>query len=375
MAISVAQGLPVAPRLPEGLDTPCLVIDLDIVERNARRMADAVAARGISLRPHVKTHKSVALARMQLALGAAGITVGTLGEAEVMAEGGIEDILLAYPLWADEQKGTRLRALHERNGLRLAVGVDSIAGGRRLASAVSGSSRPLRVTIELDPQYHRTGVDPAATGELAAKLRDMGLDVVGVFTHGGHVYSGRDAVPGAAADEVGAIVTAAESMRAAGIEPQILSAGSTPTALSSATEPVNEVRPGTYLINDRIQVHMGSCPPDGVAVVVGAAVVSDSVPDKFVINAGAKSLTKDLPPYLNGYGFLPDYPDGVLERLSDYHGEVRLPAGAVAPKIGDVVAVIPNHVCPVIDLFDSFVATRSGEVVGRWPVDARGRSG
>jgi len=375
MASSVAQALPVAPPLPDGLDTPCLVIDLDIVERNARRMAEAVGERGISLRPHVKTHKSVALARIQVASGATGITVGTLGEAEVMAEGGIEDILLAYPLWADEQKAARLRALHERDGLRLAVGVDSIAGGQRLASAVAGSSKPLRVMIELDPQYHRTGVDPAATGELAAKLRDMGLEVVGVFTHGGHAYGGRDMVVGAAADEVGAIATAAESMRAAEIEPRILSAGSTPTALSSATGPVNEVRPGTYLINDRIQVHMGSCPPDAVAIAVAATVVSDSVPDKFVINAGAKSLTKDLPPYLNGYGFLPEYPDGVLERVSDYHGEVRLPQGAIAPHIGDVVAVIPNHACPVIDLFDTFVATREGLVIGRWPVDARGRSG
>ncbi|MGI8928053.1 MAG: alanine racemase [Candidatus Limnocylindrales bacterium] len=369
------ESLPVAPPLPRGLDTPALVIDLAIVERNAWRMAEAVGARGISLRPHVKTHKSVALARIQIEAGAAGITVGTLGEAEVMAEGGIEDILLAYPLWADEQKGARLKALHQRDGLKFAVGVDSIVGGERLAQAVAGSSKPLRVLIELDPQYHRTGVDPAAAGELAAKLRGMGLEVVGVFTHGGHVYSGRDAVSGAAADEVGAIAAAAESMRAAGIEPQILSAGSTPTALSSATEPVNEVRPGTYLINDRIQVHMGSCPVDGVAIAVAATVVSDSVPDKFVINAGAKSLTKDLPPYLSGHGFLPDYPDGVLERVSDYHGEVRLPVGAVAPRIGDVVAVIPNHVCPVIDLFDSFVATRSGEVVGRWQVDARGRSG
>ena len=366
---------PIAPQLPTELDTPCLVIDLDIVERNAGRMADAVGERGIALRPHIKTHKSVALARMQIAAGAAGITVGTLGEAEVMAEGGINDIALCYPLWADGRKADRLRALHEREALNFAVGVDSIAGAERLAAAVAGSARALRVLIELDPQYHRTGVDPASTGELATKLRDMGLEVIGVFTHGGHAYAGRDGIADAAADEVGAIARAAESLRAAGFEPQVLSAGSTPTALSAATGEVNEVRPGTYLINDRIQVHMGSCPVDGVAVAVAATVVSDSVPGKFVINAGAKSLTKDMPPYLIGYGFIPDYPTGVLERLSDYHGEVRLPDGDDGPRLGDVVAVIPNHVCPVIDLFDTFVATRGGEIVGRWPVDARGRSG
>jgi len=218
-------------------------------------------------------------------------------------------------------------------------------------------------------------VDPSTAGELARALRDMGLEVVGVFTHGGHVYKGRETVAGAAADEVGAIAAAAGSFRAAGFEPQILSAGSTPTALSAATGPVNEVRPGTYLINDRIQVHMGSSPVDGVAVAVAATVVSDSVPGKFVINAGAKSLTKDMPPYLEGYGFIPDNPSGVIERVSDYHGEVRLPDGADGPRLGDVVAVIPNHVCPVIDLFDTFTATRSGEIVGEFPVDARGRSG
>lgn len=371
----MSETTPVAPVLPPDLDTPCLVIDLDIVERNARRMAEAVNGRGIALRPHVKTHKSIALARMQLEAGAIGITVGTLGEAEVMAEGGIEDILLAYPLWADGQKAARLRALHDRDGLRFAVGVDSVAGAQHLSAAVAGSNKPLTVLIEIDPQYHRTGVDPAKAGELAAAAREMGLDVAGVFTHGGHAYRGREMVEEASSDEVAAIAAAADSLRAAGIEPQILSAGSTPTATRSATGPVNEVRPGTYLINDRIQVHMGSCPPDGVAIAVAATVVSDAAPGKFVINAGGKTLTKDLPPYLTGYGFLPDYPDGVLERLSDYHGEVRMPDGARGPHIGDVVAVVPNHVCPVIDLFDTFIATRSGQVVGVWPVDARGRSG
>ena len=135
MTIAEATVRPIAPILPAGLDTPALVIDLDIVERNAQRMAAAVAGKGIALRPHTKTHKSVALARVQLDAGAHGITVGTLGEAEVMAAGGIDDILLAYPLWADAEKAPRLRALHERDGLRLTVGVDSVAGGQKLAEA------------------------------------------------------------------------------------------------------------------------------------------------------------------------------------------------------------------------------------------------
>jgi D-serine deaminase-like pyridoxal phosphate-dependent protein len=375
----VNEPSPIAPVLPAsvagGLDTPCLVIDLDVVERNAQRMAAAVGSRGIALRPHIKTHKSVALARIQLDAGAAGITVGTLGEAEVMAEGGIEDIFLAYPLWADEAKGARLRALQQRPGLQLAVGLDSVESADRLASVLEGNAPRLRVLIEVDPSYHRTGVDPALVGEIGRAAQRHGLEVVGLFTHGGHAYMGRDRVDAAAHDEVAAITAAADSLRAVGIEPRILSAGSTPTALGAAAAPINEVRPGTYLINDRIQVHMGSSPPDGVAMAVAATVVSTAVPGKFVINAGAKSLTKDMPPYLNGYGFIPEYPGGVIERVSDYHGEVRLPDGVRGPHIGDVVAVVPNHACPTIDLFDFFIATRSGQIVGRWPVDARGRSG
>ena len=367
--------LPVAPLIPAGLDTPTLVIDLDIVERNARRMAERVAARGIALRPHVKTHKSVALARIQLDAGASGVTVGTLGEAEVMAEGGITDILLAYPIWIDDAKATRLRALHAREGVRLTVGIDSAAGAERLAAAVSGAAKPLGVMIEIDPHYQRTGIDPSAAGELGTHAAGLGLEVRGVFAHGGHAYRGREMVDGAANDEVNAVTIARDSLAAAGFESLVLSAGSTPTALLDLVAPINEVRPGTYLINDRIELYMGACAPDDIAMAVAATVVSDNVPGKFVINAGAKSLTKDMPPYLTGFGMIPEYPDGVIERVSDYHGEVRLPDGAQGPRLGDVVAVVPNHACPVIDLYDTFVATRSGTVVGEWPIDARGRRG
>jgi len=351
------------------------VIDLDIVEANARRMADAAGAAGVALRPHVKTHKTVALAWIQLDAGAIGITVGTLGEAEVMARGGVADILLAYPLWAAGATAERLRALHERRDLQLAVGFDSFEGAQQLAAAVAGSGRPLRVLVEIDAHYGRTGVSAESAGELCAAAARVGLDVSGAFSHGGHAYAGGDAVASAADDEVAALSAAAESMRAVGIEPQVLSAGSSPTALLAARGPVTELRPGTYLIGDRQQVALGASPPDGVAIAVAATVVSATVPDQVVINAGAKSLTKDMPAYLAGHGFLPDYPEAVLERVSDYHGQLRFPDGARRPGLGDIVAVVPNHACPVIDLYDSFIATRSGEVVGRWRVDARGRSG
>jgi D-serine deaminase-like pyridoxal phosphate-dependent protein len=362
------------PRLPAGLDTPALVIDLDVVEANARRMAAALSARGIVLRPHTKTHKSVALARVQLEAGASGITVGTLGEAEVMAEAGIDDIFVAYPVWAAATKADRLRALNARPGLRLAIGFDSAEGARMLVGAVGRGGQPLRVLLEVDPGNGRTGVPPSDAGSLSAAARDLGLDVVGLFTHGGHAYAGPGSVASAAADEVTALARGAEAMRAVGIEPRVLSAGSTPTALGAASAPVTELRPGTYLLGDRTQVALGSL-PDSVAIAIAATVVSTAVPGQVVIDAGAKTLTKDLPPYLEGYGFLPAYPDAVIERVSDYHGVVRIPPRSTAPRLGEVVAVVPNHACPVIDLHDRFVAHRSGSIVGTWPVDARGRSG
>jgi D-serine deaminase-like pyridoxal phosphate-dependent protein len=363
-----------APPLPEGLDTPAVVIDLDIVDHNARRLAGSLGARGIALRPHVKTHKSLALARIQLDAGARGITVGNLGEAEVFAAGGFDDILIAYPIWAEGAKASRLRALAAMPGLALAVGFDSIDGARRLAAAVNGLDRPLRVLLELDPGNRRTGAPAMEAGAIGAAARDLGLDVAGVFTHGGHAYAPGGAEP-AGADEVRTLSEGAEGLRSVGIEPRIVSAGSTPTELTAAVAPVNEIRAGTYHIGDRQQWAIGAVPGDGVAIAVAATVVSTAVEGQVVIDAGAKTLTKDVAAYLVGHGALPAYPDAVLERVSDYHGVVRIPSGTPLPAVGEIVAVVPNHVCPVIDLRDSFVATRAGRIVDTWPVDARGRSG
>ena len=360
--------------LPSGLDTPCLVVDLDRAEANARRMGAAAAERGVALRPHVKTHKSVALARLQLDAGAGGITVGTLGEAEVMAAAGIDDIFIAYPLWAEGSKADRLRSIHARTP-RI-VGVDSTDGADRLAAAVAGLATPLRVLIEIDSGGHRTGVaDPAAAVAVARRARDAGLEVIGVFTHGGHSYQAPGARVAAAADEVGLLGAAADALRAEGFAVERISAGSTPTAVLSAAGQVNEVRPGTYLLGDRTQVALDAIPVDGIALVVAATVVSSSVAGQFVLDSGAKSLTKDRAPFLAGFGSIPGYPSAVIERLYDYHAAVTIPSSTSAPALGEVVAVIPNHVCPVVDLFDTFVATRAGAIVGTWPVDARGRSG
>lgn len=361
------------PFLPDGLDTPCLVIDLDVVERNVRRLQAALDERGIGLRPHVKTHKLVPIARLQLEAGAFGLTAGTLGEAEVLADAGMGDVFVAYPVWAGGPKADRLRRLHEQ--IRLSVGVDSIESARQLGDAVRGTEGSLRVLVELDAGLGRTGVAGAAEAVVvAAAARDAGLEVAGVFTHGGHAY--RDAAAGsaAAADEVTVLTKAAEALRAAGFDVQTISAGSTPTRLLAARPGVTEIRAGTYVLNDRQQLVLGSAVADELAAVVAATVVSHAAPGRFVIDAGAKSLTKDRAEYLEGFGLLPDHPGAVISRVFDYHGTVELRTDAPMPGIGEVVAVVPNHVCPVVDLYDEAVIMRDGAIVDRWPIDARGRS-
>jgi D-serine deaminase-like pyridoxal phosphate-dependent protein len=365
--------MPEAFALPRGLDTPALVVDLDRTDANARRMGDAAAERGVALRPHVKTHKSLALARLQLDAGAGGITVGTLGEAEVMAAGGITDIFIGYPIWAEGPKADRLRALHAMNPL--VVGVDSEAGADRLARAVAAAATPLRVLVEIDSGGRRTGVsDPDAALAVARRARAAGLDVIGVFTHGGHGYREPGAGVEAAADEVASLGAVADALRGDGFQVDRISAGSTPTAVFAAAGEVNEIRPGTYLLGDRQQVVLGAIPPESIALVVAATVISSSVSGQVVLDSGAKTLTKDRAPYLEGFGSMPAYPEAVIERLFDYHAAVSIPPGATAPRLGEIVAIVPNHVCPVVDQFDEFTVSRGGEFVARWPVDARGRS-
>ncbi|HYC06469.1 MAG TPA: alanine racemase, partial [Candidatus Binatia bacterium] len=255
------------PVLPADLDTPCLVVDLDVVEANAARLQADLDARGVALRPHVKTHKSVALAKIQLEAGAGGLTVGTLGEAEVFAAAGLTDLFVAYPVWAVGAKAGRLRALHDATGL--AVGLDSVAGAERLAAAVAGSRRPLRVLVEVDSGGHRTGVGgPDEAVVVAGAARALGLSVEGVFTHGGHSYARPGARHLAAADEVAVLAVVADALREAGHEIAIVSAGSTPTMTGAAAGQVTEIRAGTYLLGDRTQLALGSIPADSVALHV-----------------------------------------------------------------------------------------------------------
>jgi D-serine deaminase-like pyridoxal phosphate-dependent protein len=352
--------------LPEGIETPTLVVDLDTLSANVSSMAAELSARGVALRPHAKTHKSPDIARLQIDHGACGLTVATVGEAEVFAAHGFHDLFIAYPLYPTGSKRARLQEL--ASSIHLSVGVDSSVGAAALAEAVSPVS--LTVVIEIDSGQHRSGVLPDAAGSLAAFCLEAGLDVAGVFTHGGHSYrpGGADE---AAADERRALGIAAESLAERGVAVRTLSAGSTPTAVASASGPVTEERPGTYVFNDRQQVALGVATPDDVAVAVAATVVSTAVEGQVVLDAGSKALASDRPDWLTGHGLVPELGDSMVVRLSECHGVVDL-GGLPAPPVGAVVHVVPNHVCTAVNLFDHFEVVSKGQLVDRFDIAARG---
>lgn len=363
------------------VDTPVAVVDVAALDHNIASMASALAARGTGLRPHSKTSKCAEVVRRQVDAGVCGLTVATIGEAEALADAGFDGLLQAYPVWAGTpDRARRIRALHER--CDYAVGVESIESATALAAAVRGSARPLPVVLEVDCGGKRSGVTLDHLAPLARRCMDLRLDVRGAFTYGGHAYGGCHAVEDAADDEVRSLSAAKDILESVGVDVRVLSAGSTPTALLSARTPITEERPGTYVFLDRHQVALGAGTMDQVSLLVLTTVVA-SHPDRFVIDAGSKVLSTDRQPWLEGHGFLPAYPDAVVARLSEHHA-VCTTTGP-RPKVGEVLALVPNHCCVVVNLTDALWAAPSidrlepqavltSPDLQRWPVLSRGRN-
>jgi D-serine deaminase-like pyridoxal phosphate-dependent protein len=361
--------LPAADSLPTPA-TPYLAVDLEVLERNIAAMAEFARGQGLALRPHVKTHKCLEIASRQLDAGASGITVATVSEAEIFAEAGYNDIFIAYPLWADQARGRRLKELAKRCSLRL--GVDSAKGAEALAENAAGEA-PIEVLIEIDSGHHRTGVAPNAAGDLAMAAVGAGLAVLGAFTYPGHGY-GPGLAGVAAADEAEALGRAAASMGALGVPAQVLSGGSTPTASLTAPGVVTEMRPGVYVFGDAQQLEMGTCSIDQVALTAVATVVSRA-PGRVVLDAGSKVLGADRPGWVSGYGWLADFPGAVVTALSEHHATVTWPGNSSQPELGTVVRVVPNHVCSAVNLADELIVVTRGEIADRWRVVARGANG
>lgn len=358
-------------QLPDLIDTPTPVVDLDILERNITRMATLLASRGVGLRPHTKTSKCIEIIRRQVDAGVVGLTVATLGEAEVLADAGFTELFQAFPTWAGRPpRARRLRALHER--CNMMVGVESVESAEALGRAVAGSATRLRVLIELDPGLHRTGIAPDDVVRVARAAEKAGLDVAGAFTFGGHAYASCDAPHDAADDEVRVLAEARERLTTAGFDVRILSAGCTPTAHLSSRQPVTDERPGTYVFQDCQQVALGSAAPDAVALVVAATVVASHADGHFVVDAGSKALGQDRSPWLPGFGTIAEFPDATLRSLSEHHG-VAWTEGP-RPRVGEVVRIVPNHCCVVVNLHDTLTIVRNGTVVDEWRVASRGRN-
>jgi D-serine deaminase-like pyridoxal phosphate-dependent protein len=358
----------VTPEIPPDIVTPAILLDLAIVDANIERMQAHAARSGVALRPHVKTHKSIAVGRRQIAAGAAGITAGTLGEVEVFAAAGFDDIFFAYTLFATRARAERLRRVREVARLRL--GLDSRAAADALAAGL-GRQSALEVVIEVDCGAHRCGIPPEEAGALGAYARSLGLLPVGAFTYPGHGDASQAGPATASSDELGALATAADSLRAEGIEPAVLSGGSTPTSSRSARAPLTELRPGEYVYNDLGKLRLGACGPADLAFFVAATVVSDAVAGQVIVDVGTKALGREGSPE-RGYGTAPTVPGAVLTRLNEYHGYLAVPDGVPRPAVGEILAIAPNHVCPVVNLFDEMLVHESGRPVGRWPIDARG---
>ncbi len=346
-------------------DTPFLAVDPDVLERNLTAGATGAARRGLAWRPHAKTHKCVEIARRQLAHGAAGLSVATVGEAEVFADAGCTDLFLAYPVWASGTRAARIRALAERTALR--VGITSPEGARALATALGGA--PAGVLVEIDSGHHRTGVAPEEAGALARGAADAGLQVLGVFTFPGHSYGPGRRGP-VAAEESDALAAAARSLRRAGLDPAVRSGGSTPTE-SLSEGPLTEIRPGVSAFHDAQQVELGVAGFDDVALTAVATVVHRDG-QRIVLDAGSKTLGADRPDWISGGGRLPEHPDARIVALSEHHATAVLPDGVAPPAPGDRVRVVPNHVCTAVNLADELLVVSGGEVVDLWPVDARG---
>ena len=358
------------------LDTPVAIVDLDIMERNISDMAAFARNTSVQLRPHIKTHKVPEITRKQLEAGAAGITCAKLGEAEVMAEvADVKDIFIANLIVGDA-KIRRLLNLAER--VKTSVGVDSLEVGQPISDAAVQRGLRLPVLIKVDVGLERTGVpygEPAV--KLAEKINEMpGLELSGIYTHEGQVYGAASSehLQQLAREAGQRIVQTADMIRNAGIEIDTVSVGATPSAKITCTVlGVTETRPGTYVFNDFYQIRLGAASEQNCALTVLATVISAPDRDRAVIDAGTKSFFSDKSSDFGVYGLVKGMPYAALVRAYEEHGVLKVDPSKGELKVGDKLEIIPNHVCPAVNLFDELTGVRNDNVTAIWHVAARGK--
>ena len=346
----------------ENFGTPCAVIDLDVVDRNIKRAQTLCDNAGVKNRPHIKTHKSPLLAKMQIAAGAQGITCQKLGEAEVMANNGITDIVIATNLIGAARSG-RLASLQRRVPLKVCS--DSLFSLAAYSDAAREAERPLDVMIECDTGQKRAGVETPREALALVQIikNDPMLNFVGML-----FYPSKDSWPETQIflDEM------VKGLTSLGYQPGIVSTGGTPNfanigKLLGATEH----RAGTCIFNDRMMIEDGFATQENCAFGVYSSVVSRGGAQRGILDAGSKTLTSDTGG-LQGFGLILEHPDARIHKFAEEHGFLDLSECANKPLVGDIVRVIPNHVCVAVNMVDQLVAVRDGHIIDVIPIEARG---
>jgi D-serine deaminase-like pyridoxal phosphate-dependent protein len=363
-------------NFPE-IDTPALLIEKSIMERNIKEMQALARKNGIRLRSHIKTHKIPVLAHMQIAAGACGIACAKIGEAEIMADAGINDIQIANIIVGD-LKIERLLKLSERN-IKISCCIDSFEGAKALSDKYSSQSRILDVYIKINSGFDRCGLNNIHDiFKLATFINSLaGLNLIGILTHAGQVYAAKDIIE---VKEIGIhegqfMVDITNKLRKEGINIKEISVGSTPAArYSSSVHGITELRAGNYIFHDMIQVSLGTCEIAQCALSVLATVISKPADNRVIIDAGSKSLGLDKGALgnvtTNGYGFITNK-QGTIERLSEEHG-ITLHQNEKY-EIGERLRIIPNHACNVVNLYDFAYLVDRDKIVDILKIEARGK--
>lgn len=361
----------------EHLETPTVVVDMNKVRFNLKDMAETVAVSGCKLRPHVKTHKTAELARLQLEYGANGITCAKVSEAEVMADGGIRDIFIAYPLVGDFRI-RRAVALARRT--RLILAVDSFDGANALSDAALHAGIFFEVRLEVDTGLRRTGVPYHEASDLAHRIAKLsGLKLTGIFTFRGLIYDGKPTNDNASAgrQEGEMLAALAKKLRLQGLDIQDVSGGSSPTGKYVSVVPgVTEVRPGTYIFQDLMQVKENACSEKDCAAFVLTTVVSTPEAGYAIVDGGSKTYGTDFqintaPFYYEGYGYVAGNPDLILSRVNEEHGIVTSKSGCTRLKVGQKICIIPVHICSTVNLHNH-IWLMEDDQLRKVRVDARG---
>lgn len=356
------------------LPTPALIIDLDIAERNLDRMADYCRAHNLNLRPHTKTHKTVKFARMQLERGAIGLTVAKTGEAEVMAQSGAKQILVAHPIFGQEPL-QRLARIAGETDILIALDSEVTAGAISHAAVEHGCT--FGILIEFDAGFGRCGLPPGkACTQLARTIEKLpGIRLRGLMTYFGNIWGSEQERRAQIDATASAVEQAVEAFQRARLPLEIVSGGSTPAASFSHLIPgLTEIRPGTYIFNDLNTYHQGVCQLEDCAARVLATVISTAVPGQAIIDAGSKTMSHDTlgSGPMKGYGYIVEAPEVPLIKLNEEHGYLDVSQ----PKhfhVGETVTIIPNHVCTCINMHDEVFLIRNEQVIGSWKVAARGK--